>query len=119
MRHTGASQSLLLAGVLPFSEKSYSSESVFLQDVECGKVNVPFIMFFFTSDFVSGAVTAGVRTSLLIDGVHFLLGNDLAGGKVVPSPVVTDNPKIEEVMDPFLEEFQIYILHLLSLVPWH
>ena len=30
--------------------------------------------------------------------------NHLAGGKVVPSPVVTDKPKIEEVIDPILEE---------------
>ena len=59
---------------------------------------------FFTSDLVSGPVTVGVRSSLPIDGVHFLLGNDLAGGKVVPSPVVTDKPKIEEVIDPILEE---------------
>ena len=63
-----------------------------------------FIMFFFTSYLVSGPVTVGVRSSLPIDGVHFLLGNDLAGGKVIPSPVVTDKPKIEEVIDPILEE---------------
>ena len=28
----------------------------------------------------------------------------MAGGKVIPSPVVTDKPKIEEVIDPILEE---------------
>ena len=28
----------------------------------------------------------------------------MAGGKVVPSPVVTDKPKMEEVTDPILEE---------------
>ena len=30
--------------------------------------------------------------------------NDLARGKVVPSPAVTDKPKIEEVTDPIMEE---------------
>ena len=47
---------------------------------------------------------AGVRTSLPIGGVHFLLRNDLAGGKVVPSPAVTNKAKIEEVIGPILEE---------------
>ena len=41
LKDTGASQSLLLTDVLPFSEKSYSGESVLHQGVECGIVNVP------------------------------------------------------------------------------
>ena len=104
MRDTGASQSLLLADVLPFSEKSYSGESVSLQGVKCDIVNVPLHHVFLKSDLVSGPVTVGVRTSLPIDGVHFLLGNDLAGVKVVTGPVVTDQPKIEQIIDPVLEE---------------
>ena len=104
LQDTGASQSLLLADVLPFSEKSYTGESVLLQGVECGMVNVPLHHVFLKSDLVSEPVTVGVRTSLPIDGVHFLLGNDLAGGKVVASPVVSDKPKTEEVIDPILEE---------------
>ena len=32
------------------------------------------------------------------------MGDDLAGKKVVPSPVVTYKPKLEEVIDPTLEE---------------
>ena len=95
---------LLLADVLPFSEKSHSGESILLQDVECGLDNVPFHHVFFTSDLVSWPVILGVRSFLPIDGVHFLLGNDLARGKVDPSPVVTDKPKIEELIDPILKE---------------
>ena len=101
----GGSQSLLRADVLSFSEKSNSGGSILLQGVECGIVNVPLHHVFLTPDLVSsGPVTVGVRTSLHIDGVHFLLGNDLAGGKVVPGPVVTDKQKIDEVIDPILEE---------------
>ena len=98
MRDTCASLSLL------FSEKSYPGESILLQGVKCGIVNVPLHHVFLTSDLVSRPVTVGVRSSLPIDGVHFLMGNDLAGGKVIPSSVVTDKPKIEEVIDPILEE---------------
>ena len=79
LRDTGASHSLLLADVLLFSEKSYSGESVLLQGVECGIVNVSLHNVFLTSELVSGPVTVGVRSSLPIDGVHFLLGYDLAG----------------------------------------
>ena len=104
LRHTGASQSLLLADVLPFSEKSYTGESVLLQACKCGIVNVLLHHVFLTSDLVSGPATVGVRTSLPIDGVRFPLGNDLAGGKVGPSHVVTDKPKTELVIDPILEE---------------
>ena len=80
-----------------------SGESVLLQGVKCGIVNIPLHHVFLTSDLVSGPVIVGVRSSLSIDSVHFLLENDLAGGKVVPSPVVTDKPKIEEVIDRILE----------------
>ena len=47
LRCTGASQSLLLVNVLLFSEKSYSGESVLLQGVNCGIVNVPLHHVFF------------------------------------------------------------------------
>ena len=102
---------MLLAYVLSFPEKSYSGASVLPQGVKCGIVNVPLLHVFLTSDLVSGPVTVGVRTSLPIDGVHFLLGNDLAGGKVAPNPAVTDKPKIEEVIDPILEGIpDLYLL---------
>ena len=55
-------------------------------------------------DIVSGPVTVGVRSALPIDGVHFLLGNDFAGGRIVPGPVATDKPHIEEVIDRILKE---------------
>ena len=34
----------------------------------------------------------GVLKSLPVDGVSFLLGNDIAGSLVVPDPVVTNEP---------------------------
>jgi len=34
------------------------------------------------SDLVSGPVSVGVRNSLPVKGVNFILGNDLAGDKV-------------------------------------
>ena len=43
LRDTGASQSLILADTLPFSEKTSSGTSVLIQGVECGFVNVTFL----------------------------------------------------------------------------
>ena len=39
------------------------------------------------SDLVTSNVTLGVRPSLPVKGISMLLGNDLAGGNVLPSPV--------------------------------
>lgn len=38
-----------------------------------------------------------MRDGLPVEGISFLLGNDMAGDKVTPNPIVTDIPIIEEV----------------------
>ena len=78
LRDTGASQSLILADTLPFSEKTSTGTSVLIQGVECGFVNVPLHNIYLSSDLVSGPVAVGIRPSLPFKGVHLLLGNDLA-----------------------------------------
>ena len=50
LRDTGASQSLILADTLPFSEKTSSGTSVLIQGVECGFVNVPLHNIYLSSD---------------------------------------------------------------------
>ena len=56
------------------------------------------------SDLVSGTVTVDTRPSLPIEGVHLILGNDLAGGKVVVNPVMTEKPEVTFTIDPIEEE---------------
>ena len=104
LRDTGASQSLILADTLPFSEKTSSGTSVLVQGVECGFVNVPLHDIYLSSDLVNGPVAVGIRQSLPFKGVHLLLGNDLAGGKVVVNPLVTDTPCIDQSPDPIEQE---------------
>jgi hypothetical protein len=86
------------------SEESSSGESVLIQGVECGLIKVPLHHVNLSSDLVSGPVTVGVRSVLPVDGVHLLLGNDLAGDKVVVNSIMTDNPVLEEVYDPIIED---------------
>ena len=50
LRDTGASQSLILADTLPFSEKTFSGTSVLIQGVECGFVIVPLHNIYLSSD---------------------------------------------------------------------
>ncbi|KAG1664755.1 hypothetical protein GQR58_019691 [Nymphon striatum] len=93
LRDTGASQSLILASTLPFSEETFSGNSVLIQGVDCSKVaSVRLHNVHLTSDLVSGPVTIGIRSFLPFPGIHLLLGNDLAGGKVEINPLVTDKP---------------------------
>ena len=104
LRDTGASQSLILADTLPFSENSSSGTSVLIQGVECGFVNVPLHNIYLSSDLVTGPVAVGIRPSLPFKGIHLLLGNDLAGDKVVVNPLLTSTPCVDQPPDPIEQE---------------
>ena len=69
---------------------------VLLQGVELGVFNVPLHKVFLKSTLVNGPVSLGVRPSLPVQGVDLILGIDLAGGKVVASPHVSQAPCNEE-----------------------
>ena len=99
LRDTGASQSLILEDTLPFSEKTSSGTSV-----ECGFINVPLHNIYLSSDLVTGLVAVGIRPSLPFKGVHLLLGNDLAGDKVVVDPLLTNTPYVDQPPDPIKQE---------------
>ena len=87
------------------SVSTSTGESVIAQGIEGGCVNVPLHKVKLVSDLVTGSVVVGTRPTLPIKGVSLLLGNDLAGGKVVADPKVTSKPitlvsteKLEEVI---------------------
>ena len=46
----------------------------------------------------------GIRPSLPFKGVHLLLGNDLAGDKVVVNPLLTSTPCVDQPPDPIEQE---------------
>ena len=97
LRDTGASQSLILNNVLPFSDESDTGENNLIMGVDNEKIiSVPLHTIFLKSDLVTGLVTVGLRPELPVKGVTMLLGNDLAGGKIVPSVQMTDKPVTED-----------------------
>ncbi|XP_071824592.1 uncharacterized protein [Apostichopus japonicus] len=95
MRDTCCAQSMILEGSLPFSEVSATGENVLIQGIGMDIISVPLHKMNLKSDLVSGTVIVGVRPELPVKGVSMLLGNDLAGGKVLPQPIVTREPCTE------------------------
>ena len=91
--------------MLPFSENTYSGTSVLLHGVVYGFMNVPLYNIFLYSELVIGPIAVGIRSSLPFDGIHLLLGNNLAGAKVVVNPLVCDKPLIDLSPDLVEQEF--------------
>ena len=103
LRDTGSAQSILLQSTLPLSDSTYSGDNVLLKGVDTSLgsyPSAPLHQVYISSSHVNGPVTVGITSSLPIDGIDFLLGNDLAGGKVVASSLVTDMPCKCQQLDP-------------------
>ena len=109
LRDTGSSQSLILADTLPFSSSSYTGAHVLIQGVESDEncTSVPLHRLHLSSSVVTGSVVVGLRSSLPFKGIQLLLGNDLAGDKVVVNPVLTDIPTLDPPRDPLESEIPV------------
>ena len=79
LRDTGASQSLVCADALPFSDDSFVNSEVFVKGVKGGAVRVPLHSIELSCDLASGPRVVGVLLTLPVEGVSLLLGNDIAG----------------------------------------
>ena len=49
-------------------------------------------------------MAVSIRSSLPLKGIHLLLGNDLAGDKVVVNPLLTNTPCVGQPPDPIEQE---------------
>lgn len=97
------------------SEQTFNGKTVLIQGVELGVFNVPLHRIYWKLDFITGPVTVDVRPTLSVPGVSFLLGNDLAGGKVVPDPIVCERVTSNVTSDkknnnhPYRHEYRILL----------
>lgn len=97
LRDTGATHSLLV-GVLPLSEETATGTQALIQGLELGIVSVLLHTICLKSDLVSRSVVVGLYPTLTIEGVPLILGNGLAGEKVIPElQVVTEQEAMKEV----------------------
>ena len=103
LRDTGSAQSIMLESTLPFSDSTYSGAKVLLKGVDTipgSYPSAPLHQVYLSSSHVNGPVTVGIQSSLPVNGIDFLLGNDLAGDKVTVNPLFTDTPCIYQPWDP-------------------
>lgn len=107
LRDTGASQSLLLKEALPSCECEDTEKGDFtlVQGIEGRSVTVPLHSVYLKSELVTGQVKVGLMSSLPVKGISVLLGNDLAGGKVIPSVQLTSQPSTEDESNLDSESF--------------
>ena len=83
-----------------FSEKSSTGAGVLIRGISSEFTPVPLHTVFLSSDLVTGPVKVGIQRTLPFDGVHLILGNDLAGDKVIVNSIVTKKPSSEKSPDP-------------------
>lgn len=92
VRDTCCSQSLVSKDALPFGDQSSTGTCVLIRGINMEIISVPLHRVNLECGLVSGQVLVGVMSELPIKGVSMMLGNDLAGDKVHPNPIVTNTP---------------------------
>ena len=97
LRDTGATQSLMLDSVMPLTENSFTGANVLILGVEMGVLEVPLDEVNIKSSLINGNIVIGMRPSLLVEGISLILGNDLAGERVMVDPRVVEKPRDDEV----------------------
>lgn len=89
LRDSAASQSFILCDVLAFSKDSSVGSDVPVLGFAMEDIGVPLHRVSVESDLVAGEVEVGVRAEFPIKGIHFIMGNDLAGSKVLGTSEIT------------------------------
>ena len=105
LRDTGATQSLMLDSVLPLTENSFTGANVLISGIEMGVLEVPLHEVNIKSSLINGNIVIGMRPSLPVEGISLILGNDLAGEKVMVDPRVVEKPRDDEKIERLAEKF--------------
>ncbi|XP_036069363.1 uncharacterized protein LOC118599127 [Oryzias melastigma] len=92
LRDTGGSQTVILVNTLDFSDHSYCGYDSILCGIGMEYSPRPVHRVHLKSELISGVFPMAVCPALPIKGVAILLGNDVAGGKVVPHLEVLQKP---------------------------
>ena len=86
----------MLGNSLPLSRYTSAGVNVLLQGVDPGFHSVPLHHINLKSDFVSGQVVIGVRTTLPVEDISLLFDIDMAGDKASMAPIISEEPSYEE-----------------------
>ena len=89
-----------MLNTLLFSDSSYTGTNVLIKGVNSKDFeSIPLHSVHISSKFVSGPVTICVRESLPYTDIQLLLGNDLAGDRVIVNPLITAKPCVGQTCD--------------------
>lgn len=99
LRDTGGSQLFILSGILPLGGESACDASTVVRAIGMSFVPAPLHHVHISSNLVSVFFPVAVRSCFPINGIDFIMGNDIAGGKVYPTPEVVDIPIPESEND--------------------
>ena len=105
LRDTGATQSLMLDSVIPLTENSFTGANILISGVEMGVLEVPLHEVNIKSSLINGNIVIGMRPSLPVEGISLILGNDLAGERVMVDPRVVEKPRDDEKTERLAKKF--------------
>nr|XP_027230687.1 uncharacterized protein LOC113822353 [Penaeus vannamei] len=105
---TGSYDSFMHEGLVDFE----SPEKIVVHGVG-GSISVTPVRVYLECEFFEGFVCVGWWINCLCMGVHFLLGNDIAGNKVNPVPLLSEKPVAVEETKQLVEEVPMCSLPVL------
>ena len=70
-----------------------------------GVLEVPLHEVNIKSSLINGNIVIGMRPTLPVEGISLILGNDLAGEKVMVDPRVVEKPRDDEKTERLAEKF--------------
>ena len=104
----------MLDSVLPLTENSFMGANVLISGVEMGVLEVPLHEVNIKSSLINGNIVIGtcMRPSLPVELISLILGNDLAGEKVMVDPRVVENLGTMKTQRGWQKSSQVYSLPL-------
>ena len=85
----------MLENIVPLSGNTSAGETMVLQGAYPGFHSVPLHRINSKLDFVSGQAVVGIRPTLPVQGISLLFGINVAGGKVIMDPIVSEEASYE------------------------
>ncbi len=93
LHDTGAMQTMVAEDAFSFSEQTFCGSYVLVRGIGMQTVRVPLHQIHLQSELYTGMIKVGVWEHLPVWG-KIILGNDVAGGKVIPFLEVCDKPDL-------------------------
>ena len=104
LRDTGATQSLMFDSVLSLTENSFTGTNVLISGVETSVLEVSLHEVNIKSSLINGNIVICMRHSLPVEGISLILGNALAGEKVMVDSRVVEKPTDDEKTEKLAEK---------------